>query len=58
VIIGGYGLGRIGLFRAWLFTIRGHQTEVELLIAGMKIGHTLKESSSKVTNGRSSETHG
>jgi hypothetical protein len=57
VIIGGYGLGRIGLFRAWLFTIRGHQTEVELLIAGMRIGHTVKESGSKVTTGGSSETH-
>jgi len=58
VIIGGFGLGRIGLFRAWLFTIRGHQTEVELLIAGMRIGHTVKESGSKVTTGQSSETHG
>lgn len=57
VIIGGYGLGRIGLFRAWLFTIRGHQTVVELLIAGMRIGHTVKESDSKATTGQSIETH-
>ena len=58
VIVGGYGLGRIGLFRAWFFTIRGHQTVVELLIAGMRIGDVVRESDNKVTTGQSSETHG
>ena len=58
VIVGGYGLGRIGLIRAWFFTIRGHQTVVELLIAGMRIGDVVRESDNKVTTRQSSETHG
>jgi hypothetical protein len=29
-LIGGFGLGRIALFRAWLLTIRGHHNEVQL----------------------------
>ena len=30
-LVGGFGLGRIALFRAWLLIIRGHQKEVQLL---------------------------
>ena len=58
VLIGGYSLGRIGLFRAWFSTIRGNQTVVELLIAGMRTGHAVRESDIKVKTGQRSETHG
>lgn len=43
MIIGGFGLGRIGVFRAWLNTIRGQQTEVKLLISGMRLADTINK---------------
>ena len=58
VLIGGYSLGRMGLFRAWFSIIFGNQTVVELLIAGMRTGHDVRESDIKVKSGQRSDIHG